>query len=125
MPAIRHLLSTQIIITASAFVVGIACAYFTLYPLLFCAGSAIATYNFWFIAQFVQRIIFSAYSASIAVRQFFGFTARFLFTGLILFGLIVWLHLPVAPIVVGITSVVASIAYWGVTKLPNKPAKEA
>ena len=60
-----------------------------------------------------------------AIRLFLGFTARLVLIGIVLCGLMVWLRAPVAPLLAGLTSTVASIALWGLSRFSRKTVKEA
>ena len=124
-PLVRHLLRTQVVLAGGSLILGVALAVFTLWPLMFSIGAAIALYNFWFIARFVQANICEQYSPLMALRLAGGFSFRLLATGCVLFALIVWLRVPVVPLLAGLTSLVAGIALWGFSRLPRKPVKEA
>ncbi|MDL2207580.1 ATP synthase subunit I [Desulfovibrio sp. OttesenSCG-928-M16] len=124
-PFIRQLLATQIILTGAAFVVGLPLALVNLWPLAFAVGAGLATYSLWHIARFVQGCIYQDFSAALGIRLFFGFVARLMIIGIVLFGLIVWLRAPVAPLLLGLGSTVISITLWGLARSFRKTVKEA
>ncbi len=124
-PVVRHLLCTQLLLAAFGLGFGAVTFWLTLWPLMFGIGAAIAAYNFWHIARFGQAHIASEFSLGLGLKLFTGFTIRLVLTGVVLFMLIVWLRAPVAPLVVGLTSTVAGIAAWGLSRIARKPVKEA
>lgn len=122
---VRRFLCTQLIICGLGLIIGAAAYPFTLWPLTFAAGVAIATFSFWHIARFVQGSIFHQFSAMLAVKLFLGFTGRFIVISAALFALIVWLRAPIIPLLIGLTSTIAGIAAWGISRYSRKTAKEA
>lgn len=123
--AVRHLLTTQIIITAVGLACGMACLWFTLWPLTFAAGAAIATFSLWQISRFAQVAILQQFSASLAIRSGLGFILRLGLIAVVLFVLVIQLKAPVAPLVIGLTSTVAGMFLWGLARLSRKTVKEA
>lgn len=124
-PLVRQLLATQIILTGTVLAVGLPLALVTLWPLAFAVGAAIATYSFWHIARFAQGCLYQNFSAALGIRLFLGFAARLVVIGIVLFGLIVWLGAPVAPLLLGLGSTIVSIAVWGLMRSFRKTVKEA
>ena len=122
---VRHLLCTQVCICVAGTVVGLALFWLTLWPLFFAAGALVATYSLWHIARFAQAHIHQQYSTMLGLRLFLGFTGRFLAIGVVLSALIVWLRAPIVPLLIGLTSTVAGIAAWGISRYSRKTAKEA
>ena len=124
-PVVRQFLGIQILITAAGLFPGIILAWFTLWPLVFGAGAAITTYSLWHIARFAQAHIQQEFSRALAIRLFFGFTCRLVLISIVLFVLVVLLRAPVVPLLAGLTSTVASISLWGLSRFSRKPVKEA
>ena len=124
-PNVRHLLCTHIMMCAAALTAGVAFFELTLWPLAFAAGAILAAFSLWHIARFAQANIHHQYSAQLGLKLFFSFTARFLLIGAALFALIVLLRLPIIPLVLGLTSTIAGIAAWGISRYSRKTAKEA
>ncbi len=124
-PIVRHLLCTQIMICAAALIAGVAFFMLTLWPLAFAAGAVLATFSLWNIARFAQAHVHQQFSAQLGLLLFFSFTGRFLLIGVALFALIVLLRLPIIPLVLGLTSTIAGIAVWGISRYSRKTAKEA
>ena len=122
---VRHLLCTQLLICGAGIGVGLALFWLTLWPLSFAAGAAIATFSLWHISRFAQTNIHYQYSPALGLKLFFGFTWRFLLIGVVLSLLIVWLRAPIIPLLIGLTSTVAGIAAWGISRYSRKTAKEA
>lgn len=122
---IRHLLATQIVIAGAGLILGLALSWLTLGPLLFGIGATIAVFSLWQLARFAQAHIQHRFSAGLALKLFAGFTARLVLISIVLFALIVWLRAPVIPLLIGLTSTVAGIALWGLSRFAGKTAKEA
>jgi uncharacterized membrane protein len=104
---------------------GCALYQVTLWPLAFAAGAVIATYSLWQIARFAQNHARSEYSALLGMKLFFSFCGRFALIGVALFALVVWLKTPIIPLFIGLSSTVAGIAAWGISRHFRKTAKEA
>ena len=115
------MLGTQILLASFSLLAGIFVAYFTFWPLLFGIGASIAAYNFWFLAKFVQNNLSDSFSPILLLRLVGGFNLRLILTGVVLFALIVWLKVPLAPLLAGLTSLVACIVIWGFSRLTRKP----
>lgn len=124
-PAVRHLLGTQIVISAVGLISGILCVWFSTWPLAFGLGAVITTYSFWQISRFAQGAILQQFSAALAVRLVMGFMFRLVLISIVLFVLVVRLKAPVAPLVLGLTSTVASMSLWGLARFSRKTVKEA
>jgi len=124
LPVVRHLLCTQLIISGLALAAGIILLWYSLWPLAFGAGAAITTFSLWQISRSAQAFVQQQFSAALGLRLFMGFSARLLLIGIVLFALIVWLKAPLAPLLLGLTSSVASILLWGVSRVSRKTVKE-
>jgi hypothetical protein len=124
-PLVRRILATQIMLTGAALVIGLLTVWLNLWALAFAAGAAVATYSLWHIARFVQGCIYRNFSAALGISLFLGFSLRLVVVAIVLFGLIVWLKAPVAPLVVGLGSTVLNITLWGLTRSFRKTVKEA
>ena len=120
-PQVRYILSAQILLCLLALGCGILVAPMTLWGLSFGIGACIAMYNFWFIARFVQKNFSDTYTTKMLVSLLLGFNVRLIATGAMLFVLIVWLKMPILPLLAGLTSLVACIIVWGFSKLTRKP----
>lgn len=124
-PIVRHLLATQILISACALAVGGAFFPLTLWPLTFGMGAAVACFSLWHIARFAQANIQRQYSPAMAISLFLGLNLRLALIAIVLFALIVWLRAPVTPLLVGLGTTVAGIVVWGISRLSRKTVKEA
>lgn len=124
-PAVRRLLGTQIVISVAGIVTGLLCLWFSAWPLTFGIGAAITTYSLWQISRFAQGAILQQFSAALAIRLAMGFMFRLALISIVLFVLVVQLKAPVAPLVLGLTSTVASMSLWGLARFSRKPVKEA
>ncbi|MDL2267798.1 hypothetical protein LJC46_07430 [Desulfovibrio sp. OttesenSCG-928-G15] len=125
LPVVRHMVCVQLMVTAAGLTLGLLFIWLSAWPLAFGAGAALATYSLWHVAKVAQGMVHLEFSAALAMRLFLGFSLRMLLIGVVLFALIVWLGAPVAPLLVGLTSAVISIALWGISRFSRKPVKEA
>jgi len=125
LPFVRFLLSIQILISGFALAAGIALSWHSRWPLAFGAGATIMTFSLWQISRSAQALVQMQFSASLGLRLFFGFSTRLLLIGIVLFVFIVWLKAPVVPLLLGLSSTVASILLWGISRLSRNTAKEA
>ncbi len=105
---IRLLLRCQILVSGASLLAGVACAPLWDWGLWFGVGAALSTFNFYALAKFVQGIVFMP-----------------LLTGLVLFGLIVWLKVSVSALLAGLSTCVLSIAAWGIARGAGQKVKEA
>lgn len=122
---VRHLLATQLLISGGALLLGSFFFWLSLWPLLFGIGASLACLSLWHIARFAQANIRTQYTPAMALRLFLGLNARLVLTAIVLFALIVWLRAPVMPLLVGLSSTVAGIVVWGISRLSRKTVKEA
>ena len=121
----RHLLCTQALICFAALIAGALLFPLTAWPLSFGAGAILAAYSLWGIARFSQASTQRHYSAMLGFKAVCSFTGRFLVIGAVLFVLIVLLGTPVIPLVIGLSSSVAGITAWGISRYFGKTATEA
>lgn len=113
------------LVTASGLLVGLLCLWFSLWPLAFGLGALLMTYSLWHIIRFAQVSVQQQFTVALGLRLGLGFSARLLLIGTVLFALIVLLKVPVVPLVLGLTSTVAGIVLWGISRSSRKPVKEA
>ena len=122
---VRHILCTQGMLCGAALIAGLLLFPLTAWPLSFAAGALIAAYSLWGIARFAQANVRQQYSTILVLKLLFSFTGRFLIIGIALFVLIVQIKAPIIPLVIGLTSTVAGIVAWGISRYFRKTAKEA
>ena len=125
LPFARHLLCTQLVITGFALLAGLALLWYSVWPIAFGAGAAITTFSLWQISRSAQALTHLQFTSALGLRLFIGFTARLLLIAIVLFALIIWLKAPVVPLLLGLTTTVASILLWGLSRLSRKTVKEA
>lgn len=123
-PGARQLLCTQLLLTDISLALGVACAWFTLWPLAFGLGAAIALHNFWHLVRFAQAHILREFGVKAGARLIFGSNFRLVLTGIALYLLIVVCRVPVFPLIAGLSSVIVGITLWGFSKLQQTPIKE-
>ena len=124
LPLVRYFLSIQIVISGFALTAGIILFWYSRWPLAFGAGAAIMTFSLWQLSRVAQELVQPSYSALLALRLFLGFNLRLALIAIVLFVLIVWLEAPLAPLLLGLTSTVALILLWGISRISRKTVKE-
>ncbi len=124
-PEIRVILRNQVLLTAFSVLAGLAFGLLNDWMFWFGVGAVLATFNFYAVASFVQKVVFQPYQSSLLYSLLFRFYGRLGLTGLILFGLIVWLEVPVSALVAGLSTVVTAIAVWGLSCIAGQNVKEA
>ncbi len=120
-PEVRKLLVDQILLTGCSVGVGLVLCWYSVWPLLFGIGAGLACCNLWGMAGFVQRHLRRDFTPAVALKQFGFFFARLAGTAAVLALLVIVLRAPVAPVLVGLSSVVAGITIRGI----YSKAKEA
>lgn len=117
-PTLRHLLCTQLVITDVSLAFGLICGWFTWWPLSFGMGSAIALYSFWSLATTTPAILQEGAGKShYSIVKFAVFNLRLALIAIVLYVFLVRLRMPVAPMVAGLSSVLASITLWSLSKV--------
>ncbi|MDR1242795.1 MAG: hypothetical protein LBM00_08450 [Deltaproteobacteria bacterium] len=95
-PLLREIMLAQLVVDAALLVPALVFIWMTDWFLLFFAGSALATCNFWFLCRFVFGRFYKGYSSSFAWGQTLLFAGRFVFTGAILAGILLFGSSPTA-----------------------------
>lgn len=117
---LRRVMLVQILLTLIALVPALALLWQTNWFLMFFAGAALFTFNFWFMCQFIFRYFSGSYSRELLVGQVARFAARLLLTGLVLVAILLLGESPVA-FLAGLTCCVALITVLTVLNhLENK-----
>lgn len=124
-PSARRILAVQILLAGMALAVGLACVTISLWPLAFAIGAVLITCNMWWLTRSVEWSLRHSYSSGLAALAAFSFVLRFGAMALALYGSLVWLALPVVPLLAGLSSVVASLSVQAVMRLSRNAAKEA
>jgi hypothetical protein len=91
----------------------------------FAAGVALITFNFYYLAKFVQRLVHYKSSGTAVVELLVHFYGRLLLTGGAIFALIVWAGVWPPALLAGLSTVLLTIIVWGLTRLIEHKAKEA
>ncbi|MDR1946033.1 MAG: ATP synthase subunit I [Desulfovibrio sp.] len=123
-PALRGILSVQILAAGAACLAGAALAAYSPALLAFGAGAALSSFNFLHSVRFIQTRMSDRFSAALHFRLFFAFCVRLALTGIILYLLLVPCALPALPLLLGLGSTVAGIIVWGLLQLSGKVFKE-
>jgi small-conductance mechanosensitive channel len=122
---VRVLLRNQLLVTAVSLLAGLGLGWINGWLFWFGVGAVLSTFNFYAVARFVQQVVYKPYDRSMMYGMLFRFYGRLGLTGLILFGLIVWLKVSVSALVAGLSTIVAAIAVWGLLRLAGQNVKEA
>lgn len=122
---VRVLMRAQLLITGISLLAGFALGWINEWLMWFGVGAVMSTFNFYSLAKFIQQVVFLPWSGAMMAKLLFRFYGRLMLTGLILFGLIVWLEVSVSAVVAGLSTAVAVIAIWGITRLAGHKVKEA
>lgn len=117
---VRRLVTMQISLAAG---LSLLLAATGMWGLAFAAGALIVTVNFYHLARFAQIAVYERYGAVGA--QLMRFYLRLGLTGVALYGLIVWLQVPLSGLLAGLTTVVATALAFGATRLAGQKVKEA
>ena len=121
---VRMLLAQQLLLTGTAFLLGLAFFVLTDWPLAFAAGSSLALFNFWHIARFAGANTRRQFSIKMAIGYFFLFLLRLGLTAVLLYVLVIWLQVSLIPLLAGLTSVIAGIFIWVATTVSATQVKE-
>ncbi len=89
----------------------------------YAAGAGLITFNFYLVAKAAQEAVWVQGGGVTALL--FWFYLRLGASGLILYGLIVWAHLPITALLAGLSTVLITALYWGVTRFAGQKVKEA
>ena len=122
---VRRLMAVQMLVAAACVLGGIPLAVWSVWPLVFGIGAALAAAGFWHLARNVQGQIGREFNRQAAIKWFLNFNLRLCLTGVVLFVLIVKLQVPLLPLLAGLTFTVACIVVWSVAKIAGKPIKES
>ncbi|THB71999.1 MAG: ATP synthase subunit I [Desulfovibrio sp.] len=124
-PQLRVLLRAQVVTMIGAGVLALALCWLSTWPLIFAVGAAMAVLNFYWMAKYAKQVAGLTFHKGLIVSLVFRFYARLAFTGILLFLFIFWLKVPVAPLVLGLSTVMATIVLWGAAQVIEHKAKEA
>lgn len=115
-PESRYWIARIILLMDFSWALALPLAFFDLHPLWFAVGLTLAAHNFKSMAAFAHSAVRQRFSGNLALRQFLFFNLRLFVTTLVLFGCIVLLEAPVWPLLLGLSSVVALLAFWGLSR---------
>ncbi|CAK7068785.1 MAG: hypothetical protein DELT_01780 [Desulfovibrio sp.] len=124
-PDSRRIMANQLLVTFTALTIGVLAIPFSLWPLAFGLGAALATLNLWRLVKSVHWSVSQHFSPAIAVVYFGGFLLRFAGTGALLYLFLVPLALPLVPLLVGLSSVMVVLISMNVSRSAGNSCKEA
>ena len=126
LPEVRNAIRNQILLCGFSLLAGIALAPVSLWVLWFGVGAVIATYCLLTLARFIQQGMLEGWSRQLMWGLLFRFYGRLLLTGLLLFGMIVWLKVPISALVAGLaTNMVTLFVCMLLRKRTEQNIKEA
>lgn len=110
---IRFVVLAELLATAAAFIIGGALWVVTPWFFWFAVGTALMAQVFWGLARFFLRTDLSSYRTALLVVALSRWTARLLFTGIVIYVALVWCRAPASALLGGLTGsmAVALIAY--------------
>ena len=114
----------QILLTLAATTISCVTFWLSLWPVAFSAGAIVVTCNLLWLAMAVQWCTEQKYTKKLALIHFLLFIFRFSLLALVLYVLIAWLHMPVLPLVAGLSSVIISLVLWGLSLVSGHSFKE-
>lgn len=120
----RRILAVQITTAAAASAAGVILLPFSLSPAAFAVGAVLITCNLWWLARGIEWSLRHGFSSGLALAGSFFFLIRLAIMALALYAALVPLALPVVPLLLGLSTVVASLAVRGMMRLPHDAAKE-
>lgn len=124
-PEARTMIRNQCLTAFASLAVCVVLSRFWLWPISFALGAALAAWNFYGLAKFVQNIIFVKYEKSAIINLLVRFYGRMLATGLCIFAFIQWNGSNATALVAGLSTTLVTLFVWGGVKfLAHKP-KEA
>lgn len=121
-PDVRALIRNQLLLAAGASLILLAATALSAWAMAFTAGSFLATFNFWYMAKAVQKLLYVRKGAVTSLLVLFY--GRLIVTVLAIMALIILLDAPVVGLLTGLSTVVVSAITWGLASVMQK-AKEA
>ncbi len=115
-PESRYLIARIILLMDFSLALALPLAFFDLHLLWFAIGLTLAAHNFKSIAAFAHSAVGQQFSGNLVFRQFLLFNLRLFVTAVVLFVCIVLLDAPLWPLLLGLSSVVAVLAFWGLSR---------
>lgn len=115
-PESRYLIARIILLMDVTLALALALAFFDLHLLWFAIGLTLAAHNFKSIAAFAHSAVRQRFSGDLFLRHFLLFNLRLLITALVLFVCIALLGAPVWPLLLGLSSVLGVLAFWGLSR---------
>ncbi len=117
LPGVRVVVRNQCVLLLASLCLLPLSLWAGVWPFSFVAGTALATYNFYSLAKFIQEVLYRKYTRALLVNLLVRVYGRLFLTGLVLFVLIYWLKASVVCLLLGLSTVVATICVWGGTQL--------
>jgi hypothetical protein len=124
-PLPRRLLALQMLLGGAGLLSGLFLARYSLWPLAFGLGALIMACCLWQTIRFVHSAQSQRYSPRMRARFFLHFLARFFCIALALYPCVALFRIPPAPLLLGLGSLSAAIALWGIARAVRKTPKEA
>ncbi len=123
--AVRIMVRNQLWLTAASVLFTAAFYWAGLWPVYYLVGVLLATYNFFSLARFIQQVVHYHFTRALLVSLLVRVYGRLLLTGLVLVVMIGWLKAPVEALLIGLSTVVATILFWGGSYVFEQKVKEA
>ena len=121
----RRLVVIQAALAAGSCAVGLALGWAWPPALHFAVGALLATFNFYFLAKFAQRLLGGGDTFGAVPRQLLRFYGRVGITAVVLYVLIVHAGFSLVALLAGLSTVVVTMLIWGAAQMAGKNVKEA
>lgn len=123
---VRQVMRLQIVVCLGFCLAGMGALTVTLlgqrwFGLGLVAGTLLATWNFYHLAKGVPGLLRGGFERGKAVTLLVSFYGRLFLTGAVLFSLIFWAQVSYIALLTGLSSVVATIALWGMARSAPQP----
>ena len=122
---LRRLMRSQIFVALACTATVVLSPWLGMWPVDFALGAVLATYNLYALSRFVQQMVLTTYTRGLLVSLLLRVYGRLLLTGLTLYVLIRWGQSSVPALVIGLSTVAATILIWGLAQRFEHNVKEA
>jgi hypothetical protein len=120
---VRRIVGNQLVYSTVSTLVALLATGFGTWGIAYAAGALLISFNFYLVAKAAQEAVWSQGGGVTALL--FWFYLRLGASGIILYGLIVWARMPIAALLAGLSTVLITALYWGVTRFAGQKVKEA
>ncbi|WP_459891833.1 ATP synthase subunit I [Desulfothermus okinawensis] len=123
-PVVRWIVRVQLVLLS----VGMVLFFFAhgvVWAGSFLVGGLLVFFNFIVLARILPNLVVSKDSRASIFSLLFSFYSRLIFTGIVLLVCIVFLRMPIYPLIVGLSTIIVGIIFWIVRYIFTTKHKEA